>query len=139
MRVKLLSVVASFLIILSCSSGCDSAGPSNEELKPIATNDEYTLSSEAETLKVDPPGILENDIDPNEVDTSDGDSEVNKLSVDPASVRSPEDGRIEVSEDGSFEYIPGSNFSGADDFEYHVVDEGNNKRSNKATVTIRDN
>lgn len=138
MKARSFLIVVSFLVVLSWSSGCDSAGPSNEELKPIATNDEYTLSSEAGTLEVDSPGILKNDIDPNEVDTADTDSKVDKLSVVVDSVSIPEDGNVEVSEDGSFEYAPDPSFSGADEFEYHVVDEENGKRSNEATVTIVD-
>jgi hypothetical protein len=139
MKAKFSLVIGAFLVFLSCFAGCDSAGPSNEELAPIATNDEFSLSVEVgDTSGVDPPGILTNDVDPNEVDTADSEPKVDKLSVVVGSVSSPGGGNVEVSKDGSFEYAPDSSFSGTDEFKYRIVDEENGKRSNEATVTIVD-
>lgn len=134
MRVRTLFIVGLPLISFLYLAGCDSAGPSNEELAPIATNDEFSLSQAKSG--VDSPGIRENDVDPNKVDTDDGSPNVGNLSVvDPQGVGSED---INVSKDGSFKYT-GSDSPDVVEFEYRVVDEGNGKSSNTATVRIEGN
>jgi VCBS repeat-containing protein len=88
---------------------------------PIANNDYYSTSEEI-TLNVAAPGVLDNDTD------VDGDT------LSAVEVSSPTDGTLTLNSDGSFSYIPNSNFSGSDSFTYQAND--GTIDSNVATVFI---
>ncbi|MCA9193324.1 MAG: tandem-95 repeat protein [Planctomycetales bacterium] len=76
---------------------------------PVARNDEYFLSEDS-PLEVDADGVLANDSD------ADGDPLEARL-VDP-----PEHGALQLASDGSFSFIPESNFNGTDAFTYQAYD-----------------
>jgi len=88
---------------------------------PITSDDAYSVST-GDTLVVEAPGLLENDID-------DDQDVIIVVLVD-----NVESGELELSGDGSFQYIPSEGFVGEDVFTYRASD-GNN-RSNLARVTI---
>ncbi|MEF8866619.1 MAG: Ig-like domain-containing protein [Salinibacter sp.] len=91
---------------------------------PVATDDSFSAQEDS-TLAVDAPGILGNDSDP------DGDL------LTPTVVSPPDNGTLTLSEDGSFEYVPDSNFDGTDSFTYEVAD--GNGAADQATVTLEVN
>jgi hypothetical protein len=74
------------------------------------------------TLTVNAPGVLENDNDPN------GDSLSAVLESGPST------GSLDFNPDGSFDYVPETDYSGVVTFTYHATD--GLLDSNIATVTI---
>jgi len=88
---------------------------------PISVNDNYSVDEDT-TLNVVLPGVLDNDSDPEG-------SEMSAVLVSDVS-----NGSLSLNSNGSFEYIPNSNYYGADAFTYKVSD-GTDFSSN-ATVDI---
>ena len=88
---------------------------------PVAVNDTYSTNEDT-LLVVSAPGILGNDID------VDGDSLTFVLDTDVAN------GLLTLNSDGSFTYLPDSDYFGIDTFTYHVND--GTVDSNVVTVTI---
>ena len=76
---------------------------------PVAVDDAYTVNEDT-TLRVTAPGVLGNDNDP------DGDM------LRAVLVTGPAHGSVTVDPNGSFVYIPNTNFSGADSFTYRAND-----------------
>ncbi len=70
---------------------------------PIASDDIYTVG-QGQTLNVPAPGVLANDKNP--------------ASLIANIAEPPLNGTVTLNQDGSFTYIPNSNFSGADRFTY---------------------
>ncbi len=93
----------------------------NENTAPVAVDDAYA-TDENITLVIDAPGVLTNDTDAEE------DPLTAKL------IAEPDNGTLELGDDGSFTYTPDSGFSGVDTFTY-VANDGL-ADSNLATVTI---
>ncbi len=89
---------------------------------PSAADDDGFRVDTGETLTVDAPGILANDVD------GDGDPLVALL------VDGPSHGTLALEIDGSFTYTPDADFSGVDGFTYRAND--GQADSNQATVTI---
>jgi len=88
---------------------------------PIAVNDNY-LVAEDSPLSVTEPGVMQNDSD---------------LDLDPLTVvldTTTPNGTLALDADGSFIYIPTTNFNGEDAFTYHLND--GTADSEIATVTI---
>ncbi len=92
-------------------------------LAPVATNDSYVFQLN-KALTIPAPGVLANDSDP------DGDSLTAVL------VAGPTNGTLTLNGDGSFIYVPATNFSGVDSFTYQASDGQTN--SAIATVTLSD-
>jgi len=90
---------------------------------PLSIEDSFQGSTTA-NLTVVPPGVLENDLD---IDSS-------LLLVETGSIQ-PEFGTVELSEDGSFVYIPDEEHPGTDQFTYVAVDS-TGARSSEANVNI---
>ncbi len=88
---------------------------------PVAANDSYNTNRNA-TLTIAAPGILANDSD------AEGDSLAAVL------VNSTSNGTLTLNADGSFTYVPNSNYVGTDSFTYKANDGIDD--SNTATVTI---
>ncbi len=88
---------------------------------PTAANDAYTTAEDTQ-LTVEPPGVLDNDSDP------EGDTLTAAVESGPAH------GMLSLNADGSFSYTPVANFNGADSFAYRASDGG--ASSNPATVSI---
>ena len=94
-------------------------GPTNEA--PLGMDDGYSVN-EDETLDVNAEtGVLANDTDGN------GDALTAVL------VSTTSGGVLNLSDDGSFDYAPGTDFNGSDQFTYCATD--GDKSSNTATVT----
>jgi hypothetical protein len=99
------------------------AMPPGFNLPPIVGNDEYnTIEGADHTLSISPPGVLQNDRDP----------EGGPLTASDAS--DPSNGSVSLDSDGSFSYTPLANFFGDDQFTYRANDETGS--SSTATVTI---
>ena len=88
---------------------------------PTAAGDVYAIA-EDRMLPVSAPGVLSNDTD------ADGDSLTATL------VTGPEHGTLTLHRDGSFTYVPDTDFSGIDQFHYRASD--GLSESDIATVTI---
>jgi|GEM_PF-3181556 len=96
--------------------------PTASNRAPVAVADSYSVD-EGETLSVDAPGLLANDLDPN------GDS------LRATQFGQPDNGTVSLTSDGSFEYVPDTGFTGTDAFTYLIRDE-HDEDSAYATVTI---
>ncbi|MCU4800525.1 Ig-like domain-containing protein [Halobacteria archaeon HArc-gm2] len=96
--------------------------PTASNRAPVAVADSYSVD-EGETLSVDAPGLLANDLDPN------GDS------LRATQFGQPDNGTVSLTSDGSFEYVPDPGFTGTDAFTYLIRDE-HDEDSAYATVTI---
>ena len=88
---------------------------------PLAYGDTYT-TTQGSSLVVNPPGILQNDID------VDGDP------LTPILITDVSHGTLALALDGSFTYDPAAGFSWIDQFTYLVSDGDGN--SAPATVSI---
>ena len=121
--ISVLIIVA--LSIIGCGGGGSSdSSASSEEVKnqpPVAIDDVYSTDEDT-TLTIAAPGVLLNDNDP----------EGNSLST--VEVSGPTHGTLTLNDDGSFIYIPESDFNGTDSFTYKAND--GLADSNVATVTI---
>ncbi len=91
---------------------------------PLANPDSYSVDI-PNTLNVDYPGVLLNDIEP------DGDTMTAYLNS------TTSDGNLTLNLDGSFVYTPNSDFLGMDSFSYYASD--GNFTSNSVNVTIQVN
>jgi len=91
---------------------------------PLANPDNYSVNVQ-NTLNIDPPGVLLNDIEP------DGGSMTAEL------VSSTSNGILTLNPNGGFEYIPNSDFLGIDSFSYKALD--GDGPSNVVNVTIQVN
>ena len=89
---------------------------------PLVKNDTYTIEEDTELYVAASEGVLSND------SNTDGEA-LKALLVD-----TPQNGRLELFEDGSFSYMPLSGYSGSDSFTYKPSDTVNS--GNTATVTI---
>ena len=76
---------------------------------PNGRNDHYS-TKEGVKLQVDRPGVLKND------DDADGDKLKAKL------VSGPDHGKLDLHDEGEFDYEPAHGFSGTDVFTYRAVD-----------------
>lgn len=76
---------------------------------PVAILDSYSATEDA-TLNVTAPGVLANDTD------------VEGAALVPTLVRNALHGTVTLRADGSFDYVPTANYSGADSFTYAVSD-----------------
>lgn len=94
----------------------------SQNQSPVAVNGTY---SGVAARRVDPPGILQNDYDP------DGGTPT------PVYLTAPSHGRLQeiISGSGGFYYTPNSSYSGTDSFTYKVCDP-QNACSTPATVTL---
>jgi VCBS repeat-containing protein len=94
--------------------------PANDA--PVAADDAYT-ALENQTLSVTASnGLLDNDDD------------VDDSQIEAVLVQGPDHGQLTLDEDGSFQYVPDTDYVGDDTFTYHVSD--GSLTSNTATVTI---
>ncbi len=91
---------------------------------PVAGNDSYTVDEDT-TLTVSAPGLLGNDSD------SDGPS----LTLNTVPVAVPAHGTLTLNANGSFTYVPATNFYGTDTFKYSVTD-GTLSSTGTVTITI---
>jgi len=94
-----------------------------ENYAPEVVDDAYSVNQD-ETLKVEEPGVLANDIDP------DGDELEVSLVIEPSN------GVLELSEDGSFCYTPNEGFSGEDSFGYVVSDGAVESEVGLVTISV---
>ncbi|WP_224450535.1 Ig-like domain-containing protein [Haloprofundus salilacus] len=93
------------------------------ETSPVAMPDNYTVY-EGETLTVNAPGRLANDVDPDDD------------SIIASHQGSPSNGTlVSATTSGSFEYEPNPGFTGTDSFVYRIEDDSGNI-SSWTTVTI---
>jgi hypothetical protein len=90
-------------------------------LPPTAANDAYATNEDT-ALNVAAPGVLSNDTDP---DTS---------TLTAVLVSGPTHGTLTLNDDGSFGYVPTSNYDGPDSFTYSASDGASS--SDPATVSL---
>ena len=97
-------------------------GPVNNA--PLATDDSYSLDEDAILSVDDANGLLANDVDP------DNDFLTAVL------VDAPENGTLNLNDDGSFSYAPNSNFNGSDSFTYRASDSATTSELKTVTLTV---
>ncbi|WP_295129274.1 Ig-like domain-containing protein [uncultured Chitinophaga sp.] len=90
---------------------------------PVGIDDSYTLNEDV-TLTIAAPGVLSNDTD------IDG----NALTVTVAVA--PLHGTLTLNANGSFTYVPNSNYNGTDQFSYRVCDNGTPQLCDTGLVTL---
>jgi len=90
---------------------------------PVAADDTY-VTSEDQTLSVAAKGVLTND--------TDGDNDPLTAIL----VSGPTNGKLTLNPDGSFDYVPASNFNGSDSFSYKATDGLNESNIAKVTITV---
>ncbi len=93
-----------------------------ENIPPVAQDDSYSIE-ENNQLTVEVPGILSNDVD------TDGPDELSAVLVADVS-----NGSLDLDSDGSFIYIPDTDYNGIDQFSYYAWD--GEYESNAADVII---
>ncbi len=93
----------------------------SENDAPVAVDDEYTTDQNEAVSG----NVTDNDID------SDGG---NNIKVNTTPVSGPENGQLDLKEDGSFTYTPDTDYAGQDQFVYEICDPDN--LCDQATVTI---
>ena len=102
-----------------------SGGPFNTLCVDVPTaNPDSFLTDEDTLLSVPAPGVLGNDIDPED---------------DPLSailVSTTTSGDLTFNSDGSFEYMPNPNFNGVDSFTYKANDGESNSITTTVTITV---
>jgi PKD repeat protein len=104
-------------------------GPAAVNTAPTAKDDNYTtaqgVSLHAPGSSI--PGLLDNDEDP------EGDPIF--ATVETKSTR--EGGTVSINQDGSFDYTPPPDFTGADNFEYTVTDSKDASSTAHATIQVQ--
>ena len=91
---------------------------------PMAADDNYSIE-ENEVLTVDPPGVLANDVDPEN-------DPLEVVGVDDEEVK----GTLMVNSDGSFIYTPLTDSSYTDTFSYVVMDSFGNTDTASVNITV---
>ena len=89
---------------------------------PVANNDQFTINEDESLNLTNPQSILSND------------SDVDEDEIKAILVSDVQHGTLNLNSDGTFTYIPNSNFNGTDSFTYKANDEILD--SNVATVTL---
>jgi gliding motility-associated-like protein len=92
---------------------------------PIARDDNYTVN-EDQTLTVSVPGIMTNDNDP------DG----GVITVTTPQLTGTNHGTLTLNANGSFTYVPNTNYNGLDTFQYSICDNGSPVKCDTAFVYI---
>ena len=92
--------------------------------EPIAYTDSYSTNQGEDLVVTAENGLLANDFD------FDGNSFYSELS------EFCENGFVFLSDDGSFEYIPDTDFSGEDFFTYRAFDNGGHSIKTKVTINV---
>ncbi len=87
---------------------------------PVAGEDDYSMEPNT-SLAVAAPGVLANDVD------ADGDQ------LTATEFTGPSNGTLDLSADGSFNYVPNLDFEGVDSFVY-TADDGNGGTDNAAVM-----
>ncbi len=93
---------------------------------PTANNDSFQTNEDTSLTVTAITGLLANDAD------TDGGT----LTVNQSPVVAPQQGQLTLETDGSFTYIPNSNFHGVDTFTYQLINNKGNTSSAQATITI---
>lgn len=101
--------------------------PSGDVLPPLALNDNYTVDEDS-TLVVSAIdlGILANDSDPNEL----------PFELQELLLIQPQHGLLNLALDGTFTYIPNSNFFGVDQFQYQIKNSAGLNAQAFVTITV---
>jgi VCBS repeat-containing protein len=90
---------------------------------PVAANDSYSTTEDA-PLTVAAPGVLANDLD------ADGDALQANL------VSSVSHGTLQLNNNGSFTYVPATNYNGTDSFVYRTTDGKTNSAPASVSLII---
>jgi CSLREA domain-containing protein len=93
--------------------------------RPVAAGNAYPTDANR-TLRVPPPGLLNNDSDP------DGDRLAASL------VARPKHGALALRADGSFSYAPHRGYSGTDSFSYAATDGRGGRAAATVRISVRD-
>ena len=94
---------------------------------PTVQSDVYSIPEDTTLSVADISlGVLANDLD------VDGDT----LTVDTTPVAPTQNGSLTLNSDGTFTYVPNSNFNGTDSFEYKVEDGTGNAESGTVTINV---
>ena len=87
---------------------------------PVANNDSYSINEDT-LLTVSAPGVLANDTD------------VENDPLTAVLISGPSHGSLTLNANGSFTYLPSTNYNGPDSFTY----QANDGQTNSSTATVR--
>jgi uncharacterized delta-60 repeat protein len=90
----------------------------------LAVDDKYTAFKNFSFAQQASDGLLQNDIHPG------------PISVQPFSGATAQGGTVTIAADGSFTYIPATNFTGTDSFTYGATDGGVQKSDGTALIEV---
>ena len=100
---------------------------SGQDITPVAVNDNYEINEDV-TLNIGlANSILSNDTDPNQLE----------LTLNTTLLKTTSHGQLNLATDGTFTYIPDTNFYGIDDFKYEI--ENTLGETSQAFASIRIN
>ncbi len=100
---------------------------SSENTIPAAANDSYEINEDETLVVVSTNSILNNDTDPNGFD----------LTLNTTLIKTTSHGQLNLSVDGTFTYIPDTNFYGLDDFKYEVVNTLGETAQAFVSITVK--
>lgn len=101
--------------------------PNVELLSPLAKNDVYQVNEDSTLLISDTGnGILANDADPNGFD----------FTLENILLIQPQHGQLNLSMDGTFSYVPDSDFFGVDQFQYQIKNTANIASTAFVTINV---
>ena len=100
---------------------------SGQDIKPVAINDSFEINEDTTLVVVSTNSILNNDTDPNGFD----------LTLNTTLIKTTSHGQLNLSEDGTFTYIPDTNFYGLDDFKYEVVNTLGEKSQAFVSIIVK--
>jgi uncharacterized repeat protein (TIGR01451 family) len=113
-------VIPVYVLVLAASAPATTVAAA----APVGGDDAFEVAADT-SLDIPAPGVLVND--------SDLDGDV----VSVARASQPNNGTVEINQDGSFRYVPAPGFTGIDKFRYAVVDGDGNRSGLDVVVTIR--
>ena len=125
----LLSVM--LLVFASCSSNSSSDNPEEAEVpndNPTAVDDAFSVNENSIAGTLNQINVGTND----DLGNDGGDSDNYSL------VSSTSSGSVNEISDGTFEYVPNSDFVGEDSFTYEIIDIDGDTDSAKVTITINE-
>lgn len=103
---KFIFLIISFLFILTAKA---------QNLPPVAVTDSYNIGLNHTLVVNAATGVLLNDTDPNGAVG---------LIINPSVVSNPSNGTVTLNNDGSFNFVPETDYTGSITFNYQVCDNG---------------
>ncbi len=100
--------------------------PSGRDITPVAVNDDFEINEDTTLTVNSVNSILNNDTDPNQLD----------FTLSQLLLQTTSHGQLNLSDDGTFTYIPDTNYFGIDNFKYEIENTLGEKSQAFVSITI---